>query len=1142
MKTALSFSHFSLILVLLILTGCRDTISTQIPTAKEGVLNLSNWDFKQNGPIELIGDWAFFSKALLEPNDFKASEPKPTGYVSIRSDLQTTDQTPSIADYATYRMRIFLPGKPGVIAIGLFSMQAAYKLWIADQPSSQYGVIGKTKESNKFWRDTQILVFPNQSNYVDLTFQISNFHQRNESFWKTIQIGTVEQMESIRNRKMVFEIFLLGAIFIMALYHFAFYALRRNDRSAFFLGLLCFFVSLKPLFLYGRQLFSFFAGLDLTIQIQIEYITYYLIVVFFVRHTYHLFPDEIHKQAVWLNELFAFVFLVLTLLLPISTFLQTVVLYDLFIAAGFVYWMIMLIRTVMHRKEGSLIYFAATIILSVLYLNDLLLINRLIHSIRLSNVGFFIFILFQSFILSRRFTKSFKIVEVMTTQLQVQNAELNKLDKMKDRFMANTSHELRTPLSGIIGLADALLKGVAGTLNQKVTDNLAMIVSSAKRLSGLVNDILDLSRLENSDLTLNIKTVDVHSLVDVVLAAFQPIVKHKELQITNDTEAGNAYVCADENRLQQIFYNLIGNAVKFTERGKISITSTVKNNIIEIAVSDTGSGIPQDKFDLIFKSFERHEVPGIGTSEGTGLGLSITRQLLALHNGRIWLESIPGKGSTFFFTLPSASKPVGKAEVPLILEKTETDLKPVVYVPRQTHNATGSGELLKNEGHFQVLVVDDESVNLQVISDYLALEGISHNTATNGKEALNQIEQGQVPDIVLLDIMMPEMSGYEVCRKLRRDFSPSQLPIVMITAKNRISDLVEGFESGANDYLTKPCSKEELTTRIRAQLGMKQAFETLQENQTLRQEIKQRIQTEQLLRMTRQRLSDMLDKIGDALLAVNENHEISFYNRPFRDMTGYAEDSLLGKPYTLLFDMENSQQIKNVIKNAMISHFSADNDREFHGFALKAFNQKMIEVDLIISPLELEDEQQSIIIIRKQPILGSGTIFKRSQSTGLKIIKELNVHSERIRNLETTLERLNVESMHKQDELASQLSTVETVMESLEHSSDHDATTSVTKLVVDLMNVAVDYWIESTGSTKLDLAKNSGKWKIYADHNGWERTRTLDKYLSTETCPVKPRLESVVGTAFFVLGNCQVQSPLRQQLEAGLDKLRQAIK
>ncbi len=408
--------------------------------------------------------------------------------------------------------------------------------------------------------------------------------------------------------------------------------------------------------------------------------------------------------------------------------------------------------------------------------------------------------------------------------LEKQNEELKHFDQLKDEFLANTSHELRTPLNGIIGIAESLIDGATGELPTSTQVNLQLITSSGRRLASLVNDILDFSKLRHKNVELQLKPIDLRSVTHVVLTLSQPLAKHKNLQLLNGISEDFPPAEADENRLQQILHNLVGNAIKFTPSGTVEVSakvivygnepSKIKNEQIAITVSDTGIGIPEDKFDRIFESFEQVEGSSHREYGGTGLGLAVTKKLVELHGGKISVQSKQEEGSQFTFTLPISQGQVeSTAKTSVIRDSINSELASLMAIPKPASFAA-DGKF------FKVLIVDDDPVNRQVLSNNLSLYNYEITEASNGQEALAALEKGLLPDLILLDVMMPRMTGYEVCQKIRDRFPAHELPIVMLTAKNQVQDIVEGFESGANDYLSKPIQKSEMLARIKTHINL----------------------------------------------------------------------------------------------------------------------------------------------------------------------------------------------------------------------------------------------------------------------------------------------------------------------------------
>lgn len=397
--------------------------------------------------------------------------------------------------------------------------------------------------------------------------------------------------------------------------------------------------------------------------------------------------------------------------------------------------------------------------------------------------------------------------------------KLLKLNELKDEFLANTSHELRTPLNGIIGLADSMLVGDYGALPDAAAANLNLIVGSGRRLSNLVNDILDFTRLGNRELELHRKSVDIEAMVSVVCRLLQvEAQKHGAKKIHNEVSTSMKPVLVDENRFQQILFNLIGNAIKFTDAdGSIRILAEEKDGLTSIQVIDNGSGIPSDKLDQIFMAFEQIDGSAERRASGTGLGLPLTKRLVELHGGQINVTSELGVGSVFSFTLPVADEPAEELQsvgTTRLLAQSEEE-SPDVGVDRPQKPVE-----IAHESDLLVLAVDDEPINLKVLENYLRSGGYRVAVAGSGADCLSLIENGLEPDIVMLDVMMPGMNGYEACRMLRQSRSLIELPVILLTARSRVEDLEAGFAAGANDFITKPFSRQELFARMKTHLDL----------------------------------------------------------------------------------------------------------------------------------------------------------------------------------------------------------------------------------------------------------------------------------------------------------------------------------
>lgn len=494
-----------------------------------------------------------------------------------------------------------------------------------------------------------------------------------------------------------------------------------------------------------------------------------------------------------------------------------------------------LIKAARGGSVEARIVSVGVIVLAITSVHDIAMASGVISSFGfLVHVGVLSLILALSLVIASRVRGLYSRIKDFSEEMKVKNEELLEVNRLKDEFLANTSHELRTPLTGITGLAESLLEGAAGTLSTRVRENLAMIVTSGRRLAGLVNDILDAARLRRSDLQLGLRNIDLAGVVRLAVQLSSPLIGSRPIEMRQELPDGVLGVRADENRLQQILLNLLGNAIKFTESGSVTLKVSKRGDQVRLSVIDTGPGIPPEKQERIFEAFEQADGSTARRYGGTGLGLSITRDLVRLHGSQLHLESQVGSGSHFYFDLPAAGtvEPSDSGGLQSISAWSAAELT-------ETSVATGGAALTGT----RVLVVDDEPINRQVLRNQLQLHGHTVIVTDSGSAALAEIS-AQKPDLVILDVMMPGLTGYETCQSIRTEYSADDLPVILLTAKNQISDLVNGFDVGANDYLTKPFLAGELRKRVEFHLSLARVSAQLRLlNQELENKVLQRTES-----------------------------------------------------------------------------------------------------------------------------------------------------------------------------------------------------------------------------------------------------------------------------------------------------------
>ena len=368
-------------------------------------------------------------------------------------------------------------------------------------------------------------------------------------------------------------------------------------------------------------------------------------------------------------------------------------------------------------------------------------------------------------------------------------------NQAKSAFLANMSHELRTPMNAILGYSEMLVEEAEDIGQDDFVPDLKKIHHAGSHLLALINDVLDLSKIESGRMEAFAEDFDVGSLIDQVVDTAQPLVakNNNRLSVERSTTLGDAH--QDVTKLRQSLFNLLSNAAKFTRDGAITLwverRSQADGEWLEFAITDTGIGIPADKLEQVFEEFSQADASTTRDFGGTGLGLPISRKFCRLLGGDITVDSTPGTGSTFTIRVP-AVLPGAEPTAPVETVATTTPAELEVL------GAAASGQT--------VLVIDDDPQSRELVERFLRRDGFKVATAANGEEGLRLAHQLK-PSVITLDVMMPDMNGWSVLRALKADPVLNEVPVVMLTM---VDDRGKGYALGATDYLTKPVDREQL--------------------------------------------------------------------------------------------------------------------------------------------------------------------------------------------------------------------------------------------------------------------------------------------------------------------------------------------
>ena len=402
-------------------------------------------------------------------------------------------------------------------------------------------------------------------------------------------------------------------------------------------------------------------------------------------------------------------------------------------------------------------------------------------------------------------------IETTYNELKTAQARLKELDQLKSRFFANISHEFRTPLTLILGQIGSVM---SENIDVEEKGKLQVADRNARRLLSLINQLLDLSKLEAGSMELNAQQHNIVPFLKSLFYSFESISESQGITLKFESEHEHIPVIFDPDKMEKIFYNLISNALKFvTSNGEIKVSLTTRNASAEIRIKDTGIGIPTDRLLHIFDRFYQVDGSASRKHEGTGIGLALTKELIELHKGSISVASKEGEGSEFIILLPTGSQKTGTEEY---------TARPTEYTLQMNNNGengsaeTKSKDAVSPAGNGKreiILIVEDNSdvrsyIGSLLENDYTVIE------AADGEEGISNAGS-EIPDLIITDVMMPGMDGFQFSTKIRSDIKTSHIPIIMLTAKAGLDDKIEGLETGIDAYITKPFSAKELRVRVR---------------------------------------------------------------------------------------------------------------------------------------------------------------------------------------------------------------------------------------------------------------------------------------------------------------------------------------
>ncbi|MGG0668652.1 ATP-binding protein [Lederbergia citrisecunda] len=819
-------------LFLLVLSASRtlwmNTFNSLSDTdVQNGQLDLSDWHANESDVLLLDGEWEFYPSQWVMDGKWQVDD-LPKRLVQVpgkwNDDMNEGESTPY--GYGSYHLRIYVnPEKPISYSLYVPSVRSSSELYVNGRFLAGSGQVGKSEDEYSPKNLPYTATFTADENgVIDIVIQAANFKDvRRSGIIRSIKFGSEAAMAKERSLSLAMQMVASVIFLIHSIYALALFFLGNRDKKLLFFSLLLFCITLMNLISNDEKLFHLLidGGYEWDFRVSNALIPIACIAL--------LHSMDYSRVPFWriikpIYSMSSIVMAIVTLFLSPSQILMMFPVYYLLGGIGIAVALFTIAKKIYQDTPGNFLLLLSFLAVThhfvwVLYWRE--------AGVSVVHYPFDLIISIGCF--ASIWFKDYFNMHAETAKLAV---KLQKMNEHKDQFLANTSHEFKNPLHGIINMSQAVLNRERHSVKNKSVHELETILTVSRRMSLLLNDLLDVASLREGRPRLQKKNIAIQPIITGVMDMLQFHDDVKPVKIVNEVPVHFPPVMADENRVIQIVYNLLHNAVKYTIEGEIRIQAKVKNNRAFISVTDTGIGMEEDFLKRLFLPYEQAADASL-IEGGLGLGLNISKQLIELHGGQLDVSSTPGKGSTFTFSLQLASPDavnISENAPQTNVQHIESQKLPanrladssIDLETAEISAAVDQASLKPVSKRPPILIVDDDPVNLQVLQSILSDEQYEITTATSGKEALDHLPTKEW-GLVISDIMMPQMSGYKLTKTIRKRYSFTELPILLLTARSDPKDIQAGFLAGANDYVTKPVEMLELKSRVLALTTIKKA-------------------------------------------------------------------------------------------------------------------------------------------------------------------------------------------------------------------------------------------------------------------------------------------------------------------------------
>lgn len=817
-KNSLLFKIIAVVLFILMLTGFRMLWNNFFqpepdqPMVEAGKLDLQEWDFSEKGTVTMSGEWNFYPNMLVEDLENKELNASP---ITVPGDWSKhlNGEADSPYGYGTYHLRIYLdPSSDQRFRIHVPSVRSASKLYANGEHVGGSGVVG-TKEKNTEAHNipyTSSTIRSEGIRELDIYLEASNFIDPRESgLIRSIKIGLEEDIVKETNLSMILQVVAAIIFIVHALFAIIIYIIGIRERRLLYFSIMLIVLAFINTTFGDEKVLYQYVTLDYVYSLKGASLAMLILFLALI----HVARKQIDRISPYIVPSLTFIYIMLIgtlLFLPIEYQDKFITAISVFVFVTFILALISLLKP---SNEGSY-SLAFTFSILAVFNHLFWFFYFMTTGIKVIHYPFDLIIAIICIVIV--WFKEYYNLHRETVAL---SEELKIVDKAKDEFLANTSHELRNPLHSILNISDAVLQREESSIQRESADDLRTILNISKRMSVLVDELLDVASIEGGTPKLNYEAVCVRAVVSGVIDMIAYSIEGKPVTIKNKISDDLPMVYSDENRLIQVLFNLIHNAVKFTPEGEIVIDAKVIDEEVYISVADTGIGMSKQTLERIFERYAQGDNADMIGEGGFGIGLYVSKQLVELHGGTFTVDSKLGEGSVFTLSLPIAEKEEQVIKESILKEEiaaTSQSNQEVEYLNQDSETDVETDKP-------RIIIVDDEKINLRVIETVLDSEPYEIKSVLSAKEVIELLDEREW-DLVIADVMMPNMSGYELTREIRQRFSLSELPVLLVTARSSTKDIEAGFTAGANDYITKPIDAIELRSRVKALTSVKQSM------------------------------------------------------------------------------------------------------------------------------------------------------------------------------------------------------------------------------------------------------------------------------------------------------------------------------